>query len=610
MNRRRAPLGGAALLLLFAAVAACGGSSKPQASRGPSASFAVITPSPSPQSTPFAEAPRDLLDLARRFRDYPPDGPDVQRTSPFGYQVGAHETFKLIAQENSAPYTVGATLQIITDHAYFFVEDYYQYDAGDLQREASDFESIVWPAVTSAFGQPWTPGVDGDPRITILHAHLEGAAGYVSGEDEYPAAAVPAGNQREMLYIDQTAIGSPGPGYNALAAHELQHLIHHNYDASEDSWVNEGLSGVAQEIAGAAPSVQPFLDHPETQLDYWPYKDDTAAYYAGSELFFGYLLDHYGGRDNANQLLSEQDNGIAGVNAYLAPYSKTFDDVFADFAVANLLDEPAGPYAHLNFDGTTSAVSRPSGTNGDGAVSQYGTVYLHFAAQPGKSLYFQGSTAATIGIPQKSGAFWWSGRMDGMDARLTREIDLTGAGSATLTFDEWFDTEPGWDFAYVAASEDGGATWHTLPGKHTTRDNPIGASYGDAYTGNGNGWISEEVNLGAYAGKKVLIRFETVNDDAVNLTGFAVDNIAVAQTGYSDTADSAEGWTAQGFRRVEGAMPQKFILQVIDAGSGVSRPVLDHTNAATIPLTSEVTVAISGATPDTTQPATYSWAIR
>lgn len=593
--------------MLFAAVAACGGASHPTSSPSPSP-----TPSPTapPTPTPFAESPRDLLDLAKRFRGYPQDGPAVARTTPFDYQVGAHETFNLIsADQNAQEHTVDATLRAISDHAYFFIEDGVDFDPAALAQEASDFDQIVWPAITSAFGEPRTPGVDGDPRITILHAHLQGAGGYVSGEDEYPVAAVPSSNQREMLYIDQGALAAPGPAYNSLVGHELQHLVHQNYDASEDSWVNEGLSQVAAEMAGGAAGVQPFLDDPGTQLNFWPYAEDTSVHYAESELFFDYLLDHYGGRGNANKLLSIQDNGIEGVSEYLAQYGKTFDEVFSDFVAANLLDQADGPYSHPNFDGTTTDVSELTAASGDGTVSQFGTTYLHIAAQPGATFRFQGSTDVSIGIPPTAGAFWWSGRMDGMDARLTREIDLSGVQSATLKFDAWYDLEPGWDFSYVAVSDDGGVTWKTLPSQDTTEDNPVGSSYGAGYTGKSPGWVTEQTDLSDYAGKKVLLRFETVNDDAVNLTGFAVDNIRIPEISYYDDASTAQGWRAEGFRQVTGPMRQRFVLQIIGQDGSVGRMPMARNNAASLFLTAPVTIAISGVTPDTTEAATYTWTI-
>ena len=45
------------------------------------------------------------------------------------------------------------------------------------QAAADQFEASVWPKVTAAFGEPLTPGVDGDPRIIVLQSDLGGGVG-------------------------------------------------------------------------------------------------------------------------------------------------------------------------------------------------------------------------------------------------------------------------------------------------------------------------------------------------------------------------------------------------------------------------------------------------
>jgi immune inhibitor A len=606
VNKRRATQFWVALLLLLFAVA-CGGSSS--SSSTPTASV-TLSPTATPTASSAPELPvRDLLDLARHLHGY--TGPDLARETPFNYKIGDREQFTLTDLDTAQQYRITASVRAITAHAYFFVQDNSVYSSDPLGQITADFENIVWPTITSAFGEPWTPGIDSDPRIPVLNAILTGAAGYVSSEDEYPPGAVPSSAGREMVYIGDSALANPGPSYNALISHELQHLIHYHGDPNEESWVNEGLSQVAWEMGGGdTQGIASFLAAPDTQLNYWPATADASVHYAESELFFDYLLDHYGGRQNAKALVDEPANGIAGVQAYLDQYNVTFDDVFADFVAANLLDLPSGPYSHDHYDGTTTAVTAVTGTAGNGMVSQFGTDYLRVPAGSGGAFHFQGSTEVTIGIPPTDGAFWWSGRSDGIDSKLTREVDLSSVSSATLSFDTWYDIEDGWDYAYVAASTDGGATWKALPGQHTTTKNPGGAAYGPGYTGDSAGWAHETVDLSAYAGHKVMLRFEYITDDAINLTGFAVDNISIPQIGFSDKADDANGWTADGFTRVTGPMAQQFLVQAISADGAVQREVLASDNTVSIPLAgSGVTIAISGATPDTTEPASYSWTI-
>lgn len=612
LTKRRAAVYATAALLLAFLLPACG-----EGAGGPAPTPATASPSttsqptaaPSPTPSSSANPPeRDRFDLARRYRGLPADAPRVARTEPFGYEVGDSETFELLDLDTPSTYQVTATLRAITDHAYLFVQDGTSYSESALQQIAADFESEVWAKVTTAFGEPWTPGVDGDPRITVLHADLRGNGGYISGADSFPREVAPTSNERELLYIDRAVLSSPGVQYNDVAAHELQHLIHAHADDGEESWVNEGLSQVAGQIAGGARVWIPqFLAQPDLQLDHWPSSGYTIPNYAASELFFAYLLDHFGGRANASTLINEPGDGWDGVNAYLVRYGRTADDVFANWVVANWLDAADGPYSHPNLDLTTSASqSVAAGESGDGAVRQFAADY--FRAESG-TFRFDGAEAVTIGVPGHDGDFWWSGRGDSIDSRLTREVDLRDAGGATLRFDAWYDIERDWDYAYVAASTDDGATWSTLPGQHTTTYDPIGASYGHGYTGESSGWITEEIDLSEFAGRQVLIRFEYVTDDSANETGFAVDNIEVRKSGPGADDEPDSGWQAEGFRTVRGPLQQRFVVQIIDGEGGVTTVALADENVAEIALANPATVVIAAITRGTTEPASYSWSL-
>ncbi|HUF53033.1 MAG TPA: hypothetical protein VMR52_04570 [Dehalococcoidia bacterium] len=617
---RRAVVAITTALLVFSLLAACGDDDDSPTPTPTATQTERPTPTPSTRPTvaptatvaatpapDHSEPPaRDLLDLAKRFRGY--EGPAVARTEPLNHQVGDSVAFTLIDLNTVEPYEVTATVARVTDNAYFFVEDSESFSASAMDQITSDFEVIVWPTITGAFGEPWTPGVDGDPRITVLNARLRGAGGYFRGANQYPQEAVSLSAEREMLYIHSSALEAPGASYNSLVAHELQHLIHHHHDTNEESWVNEGLSQVAWEMAGGGTNaVWEFLGQPDTQLTSWPYGGGASIHYAASELFFGYVLDHYGGRENAKALAEEDGNGILGMEAYLQPFGTTFEDVFADFVVACLLDAPSGLYGFPSFDGTTTAITELDlGANGSSDVSQWGTDYY---SVEGGAFSFDGADDITIGIPEIDGPFWWSNRSDGIDSRLTREVDLTDVSAATLTFDLWTDIESGWDYGYVAVSTDGGDRWIALPGENTTTDDPIGAAYGPGYTGNSGGWVAERVDLSAYAGEEILLRFEYITDDAVHLAGLAVDNIAIAEIGFADTADDAGDWQSEGFRHIDGPLEQEFIVQVIADDGSVRRLDLDAQNSGFVELTGPATIAISGATRDTTEKASYQWGL-
>jgi hypothetical protein len=532
----------------------------------------------------------------------PADTPRLARDAPWGYQVGSREEFDVLDLAGPSIRTIGASVRHITEHAYFFVEDGTNVGQGTIERMGADFETIVYPTVRARFGSEWNPGVDSDPRISIVHARID-AGGYFSGGDEFPAAVSRRSNEREVVYLDSGAIGG-GTAYNGLLAHELQHMVHWNADSSEDSWANEGLSQVAAEDVGAGHDwLSLILSTPDTPLTFWPPYESAAVHYAAAELFMSYLLDQYGGHQNAAALVGQKADSIRGVQAYLDGYGVKFEDVFANWVIANYLDLDSGPYAHPSIDATTGTVQEIGSGPGEGEVGQFATDYLRGSSG---TFTFDGAEEVSIGVPSLDGAFWWANRGDSIDSRLTREVDLTGQTSPTLRFSAWYDIEYGWDYAYVSASTDGGATWSALRGTSTTDFDPVGASYGQAYTGSSNGWVQEEVDLSAYAGRNVLLRFEMVTDDATSLTGLAIDNIEVA--GARDTADSVDGWTSEGFKLIERPLAQRFIVQVI-RGEQVERVPLDAANRGQVTLGGDAIIAISGATEGTAEKARYSWTL-
>lgn len=594
----------------------------------------TVTPSPGPAST--VPPDRDLLELAVRLRQAPAPLSPIAREEPPAYAVGDRHEFTTLDVFEPSIVTVTAVLRLVTPHAYFYVEEGADVSEEDLAKAGRDFEESVYPAIVANFGPAWTPGVDSDPHITLLHADLRGLSGYFSGDDEVPRAASPYGNEREMVYLN---LGSDKPGsdgYNALLAHELQHLVHWHADPTEETWVNEGLSEVAREmIAGSLGSTASAAASADIQLNAWePLGHSNAPHYGISHLFFRYLLEHCGGLDGARGLLDEPADGIEGIERYLAPFGVTFEDVFADWLVANYLDDPAGgPHSHSDAEIEASpTVTLTDYDQGEGSVHQLAADYIEVRLPEGDAVFsFDGDAAVKVlpNEPHSASGQWWSGRGDAIDSTLTAEFDLSGLESATLRFWTWYNLEEHWDYAYVMASTDGGATWQILSGQHTSDANPVGDAYGPAYTGSsGDGdeptWVEESLDLNPFAGGKVLLRFEVVTDAAVNLEGWAIDDIAIPELGFFDDVEEdglrqgASAWQAAGFQRLTARLPQRFIVQVIEMGetTSVRTLLLDAANRGEVRLSGfgstldKAVVVIGAATEGTTETAAYRYSLR
>jgi len=614
----------------------------------------VVTPTPAPV-TPAVRSieqllaetsipQRDLVALAARLKKLDQPIPLVVNDTPPHYAVGDKDVFWVTNVDTTTNYTVTATLSYVTPHLYLWVEEGSSFDQEALKRSAERFESHIYPTDRQFFGSEWTPGVDNDPHIHVLQTSGLGSSvnGYYLDTDEYSRLANPYSNEREMFYVNADRLQPGTDSYESVLAHEFQHMIHWAVDRDEDTWVNEGFSELASYLNGYAVRG---IDHafsrtPDTQLTSWPSSPgQTSANYGASFLFAAYFLERFG--DQAvRRVVSQQANGTAGFEAILAEQGLTFEDVFADWLIANYLDDTeladgrygyrdltVGP-AYLDQIHTDYPVRRST------TVHQYGADYIELRGEGDLAIAFAGSTEVKLvpNDPHSGEHLWWSNRGDNSDMTLTRAFDLTGLSQATLRAWLWYDIEEDWDYAYIEVSTDGGQTWDILTGQHTTDSNPNGNSFGQAYTrqsqndaDEGPDWVEEEINLTPYVGREILLRFEYVTDGAVNQVGLCVDDIAIPELGYSDDADTStelstggdEQWIAEGFIRTNNILPQRFLVQIIVLGPDVRVQRMELDEAQTGRLVIEdlgegvqrAVLVVSGLAPVTTELASYEYSI-
>ncbi len=587
-----------------------------------------------------AEVPvRDLHELAIRLKGLPPDTP---RVAPSGCApdcpIGTRRLFHVSNVDTDEQFDIYAVLRYKTDHVYMWVEEGVDVDMEDLRAAADLFEEHTYPTNRSFFGSEWTPGVDDDPHLSILHARNLGGtvAGYYSSADEFVSEVREDSNEMEMFYINIENISVNSEFYNGVLAHEFQHMIHWYNDRNEETWLNEGFSELASYLNGFDPggSEYTFAHWPDTQLNSWPEGPGAAgANYGAGYLFTSYFLDRFG-PEATQALVAHDENGLAAVDAVLSDLGVGIDhvDLFADWVIANLLDDPTiydGRYGYHEIDPPTPTMNGrfDSGDyplSRETTVHQYATDYIELEGDRPLLFSFVGSTqVGLIDTQAHSGRYlWWSNRGDDSDMTLTRAFDLSGVSQATLEYWCWYDIEEDWDYAYVEVSTDGGRTWEILTTPSGTGTNPNGNSFGWAYTGRSGGgeqpeWIHEVVDLSSYAGQEVLIRFEYITDDAVNRPGFALDDVAIREIGYfSDFEADGGDWVPAGFIRHANVLPQRWLLQMVLFGpqTTVQRLELepDQTGQWEIPLGSDArraVIAVSAYAPVTTEPASYRYEI-
>ena len=608
------------LAVLAASLAACG----PGPTAAPTAPSPTASPtappaaSPEPTLAPAAGLPaRDWFDLARRYRGVeavPLTPAELYRDEP----VGTVRTFKAIDVVALETFEIEARLEVVGEHALWYVSTAIAVPERQVREAARFFDDVLVPAVYGTFA-----GGDGPPgRITIVNARLPGVAGYFSGADVVPVEVYPFSNERVSLFMSTAgSIGSES--YLGTLAHELQHAVHWSVDPSEDTWVNEGLSELAVRSLGL-PSLPfaAYLRDPSVSLVHWPESiGSSLPNYAAGSLFAAYLADRTG-IENIHRWVAEPAAGVEGTRRYLEDVAPgtTFEEVFGDWLVANVVRASRGRYAYADPPSLSAAVQTLAAHGRtEGSVPQLGAWYGRLEIDREVQVTFTGQRQTPLlpVAPYSGESCWWSNRGDGIDTTLTRTLDLSGLSTATLRFWTWFRIEERWDHGYVSVSTDGGDRWTALAGTLTSSDDPLRTAFGPSYTGASptgagapGGWVREEIDLGAYAGRSVLLRFEYVTDESTNTTGWCIDDIEVPEAGFADDAETDGDWAADGWVRVRAeGIPQRFIVRLVE-GSGdlatVSAVELDARNTATFRLTRPTTIVVSPVSPATSQTATFT----
>ncbi len=681
----------------------------------------------------------DPADLATRYKGL--IGAPRVEPAP-AYTVGDVETFLVMDFAADAYDRVSARLVYATPGVYMWVQEGASFNEERVAKAAQTLDEEIFPAVRAVFGEEARPGVDGDEHIHIVHAFgLGRQAGYFDSADTLPAQVYELSNQREMLVVNlESALSFLGADsetapkllsmvsqlYYSTLARDFTRLVHFNRDPDEDAWLDMGFAALGATLAGGPDSgaVSEFWRAPGVQLTTRT-AFQSEAHTGAAFLFTSYVAERFGD-DLIRAWVAEPANGLASLDEALRARGGevTALDVFADWVATNAINDPAfadGRYAYEDLALTPPRApvdvifdTFPVRVTG-AAVNPFGTHYIVVTAPPGGgdlrlNFAFEGAaTTPVLPLVPHSGRYvYWSNRGSGVDTTLTRVFDLSGVQSATLTFWAWHDIDPYRDYAYIAVSDDGGATWAALPATTTTFMNPNRLAVGEGFTGKSGGdnvvtypylgvafgegltiaeappgspaeqaglragdviaaidglrvsdaqgvtavidareagdvvtvsvtrdgapldiqvtlgenptrfrlalpaWDEQTVDLSAYAGREVLVRFEYVSQRGGDFPGVAIDDIRVEEIGYLDDAETgAGGWRAEGWVRMDNTLPGRFLVQQAQ-GNAVTRllgPDDAPAGAWTIALKEgeAALLAISGVTPFTTVPENYAY---
>jgi len=108
---------------------------------------------------------------------------------------------------------------------------------------------------------------------------------------------------------------------------------------------------------------------------------------------------------------------------------------------------------------------------------------------------------------------------------ISPSINLSGLAHPQLYFETHYELEKDYDYVQVEVSDDGGQTWQTV-GFDGIAGDPC--HFVPVLTGSTNSqWLYGLYDLSQFAGKTVRVRWLFFSDEAINDTGFFLDNVAI-----------------------------------------------------------------------------------
>jgi immune inhibitor A len=538
-------------------------------------------------------SPVDRIQIAKQFKGLSDEELVVQ--IPEGTEFQLNQRVDFLIKKNLGGTTpnyqsLPARLRHISENAYWWTSVNATLASDeDIVAAAENFEAEVLPINRLIFGKEWSPGIDGDPRIHILMVQETGwgnSFGYFSNIHEYPKAIEPASNEKEMFFVNLGPVALDSVGFAGELSHELHHLIHWNQDHNEDLWFQEAMSELAKFLVGAGPSTargsnnaELFAEDPTIQLTSWPERSDQLSrpHYGAVWLYSVYLLEQYG-PELIKSIVQNPAPGVIAIREELAklPDAPEFDEVYASWIVANLLNMPniyEGQYGYQEITPANIIYQPVQQFNGEPiseSLPPYGAQYYLVSRDVPVDVSFSGSTLArlTPADPYAGEYVWYSNRGDETEFTLTRSFDLSDLDSATLNFQTWYELDNFFDYVYLEVSTDGGQTWEIVETIHGTAENPTETSLGVGYTGSSVDWLSDSADLTPYAGDEILLRFHMMSDLSTTRDGFQIDEITIPELGYYDGAeDESGGWEARGFVRSTNFVPAEWIVWLITAGN-------------------------------------------
>ncbi len=149
---------------------------------------------------------------------------------------------------------------------------------------------------------------------------------------------------------------------------------------------------------------------------------------------------------------------------------------------------------------------------------------------------------------------------------LKNAVNLSGAASAWLTFYTKWALDGAADYVKLEASSDAGQTWAPVSGKYSSHVAVQGLPTHAIYIGKQTAWVKECVDLTAFCGSQILLKFTIITDGSTVKDGFYFDDMKIER--IDGAVNSQEYFLPFGWSSLSSYLiPEKASLDEIFAGN-------------------------------------------
>jgi hypothetical protein len=384
--------------------------------------------------------------------------------------IGTKREFWVINQAGQKMDLLEAELYFQSPNVDWYIQEELGPNREKWENTVATFGPMFLQPISERFGNDVS--LDSQ-KFTVLYADIQGVGGYFRFADHYSKKINPFSNEESIIYIN-SSVGPVG------TVEFFRTLVHYRSDPTEETWVNEWLSGLAELLSGyPLNSWEDYLRDPSVSLINWGSSGShSSAQYGASSLFFTYLFQSVAGFDSLPALVEILEDGIHGVNVFLnhLGVEQRFLGVYEDWILENLIAKiDSGFYGALNHRPLPQNYLKLQ-QNKYLELEQFSVGYTEVELSHGPVVVEFNGQSINMVFPDSEFTdqwCWWGNSGDSIHSTLTRQVNLKGLNEPTLKFEAWFDIEEDWDYAYVSISRDNGANWELIPGLNTRNHNPL-----------------------------------------------------------------------------------------------------------------------------------------